>query len=106
MWALLLTPRDRRPMGGRCPECPRMDELAAVLRRERDLLDQLRFRFVETRLLLAAREIRYLRWATAEVDQARQRAQAADLMRAARVERLADRGAAAPPTLRQLANAS
>src|SRR3954447_4360003 len=85
-----------------------MDELAAVLRRERDLLDQLRFRFVETRLLLAAREIRYLRWATAEVDQARQRAQAADLLRAAGVERLsAGQGEGGEPlTLRQLANAS
>jgi hypothetical protein len=82
-----------------------MDELAAVLRRERDLLDQLRFRFVETRLLLAAREIRYLRWATAEVDQARQRAQAADLLRAAGVERLAGEPEG-PLTLRQLANAS
>jgi hypothetical protein len=82
-----------------------MDELAAVLRRQRDLLDQLRFRFVETRLLLAAREIRYLRWATAEVDQARQRAQAVDLLRAANVERLGA-GQAEPLTLRQLANAS
>ena len=82
-----------------------MDELAAVLRRERDLLDQLRFRFVETRLLLAAREIRYLRWATAEVDQARLRAQAADLLRAASVERLCA-GSGGPGTLRQLANAS
>jgi hypothetical protein len=82
-----------------------MDELAAVLRRQRDLLDQLRFRFVETRLLLAAREIRYLRWATAEVDQARQRAQAVDLLRAAHVERLGA-GQREPMTLRQLANAS
>ena len=83
-----------------------MDELAAVLRRERDLLDQLRFRFVEIRLLLAAREIRYLRWATAEVDQARQRAQAADLLRAANLERLAASDGTGPRTLRQLANAS
>jgi hypothetical protein len=82
-----------------------MDELAAVLRRQRDLLDQLRFRFVEIRLLLAAREIRYLRWATAEVDQARQRAQAVDLLRAANVERLGA-GQHEPLTLRQLANAS
>jgi hypothetical protein len=83
-----------------------MDELAAVLRRERDLLDQLRFRFVETRLLLAAREIRYLRWATAEVDQARQRAQSADLLRAACVERSSASGRTGPVTLRQMANAS
>lgn len=83
-----------------------MDELAAVLRRERDLLDQLRFRFVEIRLLLAAREIRYLRWATAEVDQARQRAQAADLLRAANIERIDASGRSGPRTLRQLANAS
>ena len=84
-----------------------MDELAAVLRRERDLLDQLRFRFVETRLLLAAREIRYLRWATAEVDQARQRAQAADLLRAANIERhRPPAGRSGRCTLRQLANAS
>jgi hypothetical protein len=77
-----------------------------VLRRERDLLDQLRFRFVEIRLLLAAREIRYLRWATAEVDQARQRAQAADLLRAASIERIDASGRSGPRTLRQLANAS
>jgi hypothetical protein len=83
-----------------------MDELAAVLRRERDLLDQLRFRFVETRLLLAAREIRYLRWATAEVEQARKRAQAVDLLRAANFERLSDPDAPGARTLRQLANAS
>jgi hypothetical protein len=84
-----------------------MDELASVLRRERDLLDQLRFRFVETRLLLAAREIRYLRWATAEVDQARQRAQTVDLLRAARVELLsASTTHEGPLTLRGLANAS
>lgn len=83
-----------------------MDELAAVLRRERDLLDQLRFRFVEIRLLLAAREIRYLRWATAEVDQARQRAQSADLLRAANLERIDASGRSGPRTLRQLANAS
>ena len=44
-----------------------MDDLSAALRRERELLDQLRFRFTETRLLLAARETRYLAWATAEV---------------------------------------
>lgn len=83
-----------------------MDELSAALRRERELLDQLRFRFIETRLLLAAREVRYLAWATSEIDQARVRAREADLMRAAHVHRLADENdllGAGTPTLRDLA---
>jgi len=83
-----------------------MQELSETLRRERELLDQLRFRFVEARLLLAARETRYLAWATAEIDQARQRAREADLLRAAHVHRLvneSDRPWVASPTLRDVA---
>src|SRR3954470_13770011 len=82
-----------------------MDDLSTALRRERELLDQLRFRFIETRLLLAARETRYLAWATAEVDQARIRVRETDLLRAAHVHRLGlRRGTAKAPTLREMAN--
>ncbi len=81
-----------------------MDDLSATLQRERELLDQLRFRFVETRLLLAAGELRYLGWATEEIHQARMRATEADLLRAAQVQRIAaecDRRHT--PTLREVA---
>lgn len=84
-----------------------MDDLTAALRNERELLDQLRFRFVETRLLLAAREIRYLSWSTAEIDQARVRAREADLLRAAHVHRLVGETVGAvpgTPTLRDVAS--
>lgn len=70
-----------------------MRELSAVLERERELLDQLRFRVVETNLLLFASETRYLEWATAEVEQARIRAREADLLRAAQLHRLCDENA-------------
>ena len=81
-----------------------MEELSAALRRERELLDQLRFRFIETRLLLTAREIRYLAWATAEIDQARVRAREADLLRAAHLQRLGNGSSrAAMRTLREIA---
>ncbi|MBI2709820.1 MAG: hypothetical protein HYX34_09005 [Actinobacteria bacterium] len=83
-----------------------LDELVAVLQRERELLDQLRFRFIETRLLLAAREVRYLGWATAEAEQARRRARETDLVRAAAVQRWGSAGVrTGVPTLRELATA-
>ncbi len=78
-----------------------LEEVLAVLRREHGLLDQLRFRFLEVRLLLAAAEVRYLGWATTEVAEARRRAREADLLRAAALHRLESRGAT--PTLRAVA---
>lgn len=84
-----------------------VDDLNTVLRRERELLDQLRFRYTETRLLLAAREVRYLRWATAEVEHARLRVRETDLLRAARLQRGDIRGASgSSPTLREVAAAA
>src|SRR6476659_1180469 len=81
-----------------------MDDLSTALQRERELLDQLRFRFIETRLLLAARETRYLAWATAEVDQARIRVRETDLLRASHVHRVTvDRAVGKLPTLREMA---
>ncbi len=75
-----------------------MERVAAVLERERELLETLLFKLVETRLILEAREIRFLSRATREVERARTRARELDLLRATTVARL--RGGA---TLRDLA---
>jgi len=59
-----------------------MDELARLLAVERHLLELLLFKLVEHRHLLAARETRFLTFAAAEVDRARERVQVAELRRA------------------------
>jgi hypothetical protein len=62
-----------------------MEQIAAVLEREGELLDILLFKLVETRLLLESGEHRFLARATREVERARRRTREADLVRAASV---------------------
>lgn len=62
-----------------------MEQIAAVLEREGELLDILSFKLVETRLLLENGEHRFLARATREVERARRRTREADLVRAASV---------------------
>lgn len=64
-----------------------MEQIAAVLERERELLDILLFKLIETRLILESRETRYLSRATREVERARTRAREVDLVRATTVAR-------------------
>jgi hypothetical protein len=75
-----------------------MERVAAVLERERELLETLLFKLVETRLILEADEIRFLSRSTREVERARTRAREVDLLRATTVARLH-----AGATLRELA---
>jgi hypothetical protein len=83
-----------------------LDDLADLLQRERGLLDLVRFRFVEVRLLLNAGEMRYLPRATAEVGHARVLACEVDLLRAASVLRSGMPGGGRAPALRELADAA
>lgn len=76
-----------------------MEQVASVLEREREVLDILLFKLVETRLILEAAELRFLSRATREVERARGRCREVDLMRAATVAQ--HRTGA---TLRDLAN--
>lgn len=64
-----------------------MDQVAAVLERERELLEVLLFKLIETRLVLEAGELRFLSRATREVERARTRAREIDLIRATTVGR-------------------
>jgi hypothetical protein len=82
-------------------------DLAGLLERECGLLNLVRLRFIETRLLLDADEARYLPQATAEVDQARVLACEVDLLRAASVQRSGRTGGdRRAPTLRELIDAA
>ena len=82
-----------------------MEELADVLRQERHHLEVLLYRLTATRLLLQAREVRFLHWSSQEVERARQRTREVDLLRAANVQLLGVRGLhGQAPTLRQLAS--
>lgn len=81
-----------------------MERLTDAVRGERTLLESLLFKLVQTQLLLAADEVRFVPESAREVRQARQRACSADLGRAAIVGGLKKAGDNAPdPTLRQLA---
>lgn len=80
-----------------------MQDLADVLQRERGLLEQLRYRFVTLELLTAAREVRFLGWATQDVNRARRLARETDLARAAEVGQLGLKGARGLPSLREVA---
>lgn len=75
-----------------------MERIASVLERERELLDILLFKLVETRLILENDETRFLSRATREVERARSRAREVDLVRATTVAQVRP-GA----TLRELA---
>lgn len=76
-----------------------MEQIAALIEREGELLDNLLFKLVETRLLLEHEETRFLARSTREVERARRRAREVDLVRAATVTKLG-RGA----TLRAMAS--
>lgn len=78
-----------------------MERVASILERERDLLELLLFKLVETRLILESGELRFLSRATGEVDRARTRCREVDLMRAATVAQHAPEA-----TLRDLASGS
>lgn len=60
-------------------------QLVEVLQKERDRLEQLRYRFVALGLLLDAREVRYWGWSLQDLNRARLRVRETDLMRAATV---------------------
>jgi hypothetical protein len=62
-----------------------MERVASILEREREHLEVLLFKLVETRLILRANELRFLGRATGEVDDARTRCREIDLVRAATV---------------------
>lgn len=78
-----------------------IDELAAVLGRERRLLEFLLFKLTEARLLLEADEHRFLPWAAAEVERAAHRVRQTELLRGALVPQLGEHD-----TLAGLADAS
>jgi len=62
-----------------------VEQLVEVLQKERDRLEQLRYRFVALELLLVAREVRFWGWALQDLNRARLRVRETDLMRAATV---------------------
>lgn len=62
-----------------------LEQLVEVLQKERDRLEQLRYRFVAVELLIDAREVRFWGWALQDLNRARLRVREADLMRAATV---------------------
>ena len=62
-----------------------MERIAAVLERERELLEVLLFKLVETRLILESGDARFLARSTREVERARGHARDLDLVRAATV---------------------
>lgn len=80
-----------------------VDELGEALRRERHLLEVLRFRFVALELVLEAREVRFLAWSLRDLDRARLHVREADLARAAAVASLNLKGARGVPSLREVA---
>lgn len=65
-----------------------MEELAALLNRERMLLELLLFKLVSLRQLLLAGEVRFLPWAAEEVDRATTKVREAELRRSLAVEGL------------------
>lgn len=87
------------------PEERGFDDLVGALRRERDRLEHLRFRFVTLDLLLRAGEARYWTWAVQDLNRARIRVREADLTRAAEVESLTLPTLGAGASLREVAAA-
>ena len=77
-----------------------MDALAAVLTRERLLVELVVFKLVELRQLLLAGETRFLGWAAEEVERASAAVRTAEVERAVLVQSLAEaRGLGEDPTL-------
>lgn len=62
-----------------------VEQLTEVLQKERDRLEQLRYRFVALGLALDAREVRFWGWSLQDLNRARLRVRETDLMRAATV---------------------
>jgi hypothetical protein len=87
-----------------------MEDLAGLLSRERLLLELLLFKLVTLRQLLTAGEVRFLPWASEEVDRATAKVREAELSRSVAVDVLAAQQRALDPTtavtLRSLADAS
>ena len=87
-----------------------MEELAGLLSRERLLLELLLFKLVTLRQLLTANEVRFLPWASEEVDRSTAKVREAEMNRSLVVEALAAEHRAADPTatvtLRTLAESS
>jgi hypothetical protein len=82
-----------------------MQEVADVLRQERNSLEQLLYRLTALRALLAGRDEAFLSWAAGEVETARNQVREVDLLRAAQVQLLGVYGPSrTTPTLRQLAS--
>jgi len=82
-----------------------MQEVAEVLRQERNSLEQLLYRLTALRALLIGRDEQFLSWAAAEVETARNQVREIDLLRAAQVQLLGVYGPNRTiPTLRQLAS--
>jgi hypothetical protein len=85
------------------PDMPKevpMEELAGLLSRERLLLELLLFKLVTLRQLLTAGEVRFLPWASEEVDRATAKVAEAELNRSAAVEVLAAEQRISDPTAR------
>ncbi|HEX7131686.1 MAG TPA: hypothetical protein VF228_03890 [Iamia sp.] len=84
-----------------------VEQLVDVLQKERDRLEQLRYRFVALGLMLDAREVRFWGWALQDLNRARLRVRETDLMRAATVGTMdvaSARGGV--PSLREVASAT
>jgi hypothetical protein len=82
-------------------------EVSDILWRERRLLELLEFKLEEERLVAAAGHVGWLPAASREIDIVMAELQAADLARAVAVQALAtELGAAAPMTLKELADAA
>lgn len=80
-----------------------MDALAALLTRERLLVELVVFKLVELRQLLLAGETRFLGWAAEEVERSTAAVRTAEVERAVLVQSLADaRGLGDEPTLAAL----
>jgi hypothetical protein len=87
-----------------------MEELAGLLGRERLLLEVLLFKLVSLRQLLTVGEVRFLPWASEEVDRATAKVREAELRRTLAVDAIAEArrvdDPAATVTLRTLAEDS
>lgn len=88
-------------------EMTALGDVASTLWRLRELLDTLLFKVVVQRLVLDSGQTRWLVNATRELAAALHEVQAAEVLRAAKVDRLADRlGVAVGSTLAELADAA
>src|SRR3954452_3036011 len=82
-------PVDDRPGAERTPADLATEELARLLSRERLLLELLLFKLVTLRQLLASGEVRFLSWASDEIERAIEKVRKAELARALAVSELA-----------------